>query len=322
MKLQFLPLVFILLLNSCATLFNGKEYRLHLTSVQSNSTVKIYDTIYHLPAKVMIKRSKENLQIVLESDGKEKKMELKAEPSRKFILGNLPFIYLWPISYGVDFTNQNRFYYGQNINLDINDTTTVLKKGFLRVATNRADKYFNEPYPGKKGQVNFLIGMPLVNEIRDNNEYWNRRSEAYGGVKVGLDYFYSDRKFLNLSAQTLFSFGIMPLGEYFDSYTRTSSSYISLTDNFAYKRFTFGYGLQFSRNQLKDVQVIGNAPNITTFYRNYAFGATVNSYFRILDGLHIGVVYRPDIYLVSPETKFNYGHVISGEIIWKFRLKK
>lgn len=317
------------LTTSCATYFNKKQYLLNLSARQANSTAKVYDSLYQLPAKILVTRSKANLPIVLESDGKQKAFELKAEPSRKFILGNLPFIYLWPIAYGIDYTNHNRFYYGQHIKLDINDTTMVLKKGFLRSATNAFRRYFNDPYPGKKGQINFTSGTPVASSIYNQSSYRNQATSSLLGFKAGFDYFYSDRKFLNASATILLSDTALLPVDHMESYTDTYSYYISLTDNFAHKRFSFGYGLHYSLNELKVVDkhpmpkgAEVAVPSITTYCKNYALGVNVNAYFRFYKDFHIGMVYRPDIYLVKPEAKFNYGHAISAEIIWKIRLKK
>ncbi|GEP51208.1 hypothetical protein FNO01nite_18800 [Flavobacterium noncentrifugens] len=330
MTLRFYTLLLVVVLcSSCATLFNNKHYVLDVDALQDNSTVKVYDSVYRLPAKILVTRSKANLPVVLESDGKQKTFELKAEPSRKFVLGNLPFIYLWPVSYGIDYTNHNRFYYGQHIKLDINDTTAVLKYGFLRNSTDAFNRYFNDPYRGKKGQINFAFGFPVASGVYNQSSYQNKSTFSLSGIKAGFDYFYSDRKFLNLSGQVLMSdTGFLPV-DHFESYTDTYSYYISLTDNFTHKRFTFGYGLHYSLNELKVVEEFPvpegletAIPSVTTYYKNYALGVNVNGYFRFYKDFHVGIVYRPDIYLVKPEAKFNYGHAISGEIIWKIRLKK
>jgi hypothetical protein len=94
---------------SCATIFTKKSYELELNSY-SNTKVQVYDSIYKLPTKLNVIRSKNNLPIILISDSLNKEFILKPSISPKFLYGNLSFVHFAPIGYLIDLTTVKRFY--------------------------------------------------------------------------------------------------------------------------------------------------------------------------------------------------------------------
>ena len=109
-------LVFLMLIisfTSCATLVLKKDYEVQISSNISEAKAEIQDSIYDLPAEIRIKRSKEDLAIKLFNDSLEKDFVVKAAPNGTFLYANLIYYPIFPLVYGIDFTNPKRFYYGK-----------------------------------------------------------------------------------------------------------------------------------------------------------------------------------------------------------------
>lgn len=140
-RLLFL-LVGVFSLTSCATIFSRKTYSAKFYSKTPGAKAKINDSIYTLPAKLKLPRSRKDMQVTLITDALTKDFTVKAGSSPKFVFGNLLFMQLCPVAYAVDFTNQKRFYYGKSINLDANNTVTVLRPMQGRFFKRYADKRY------------------------------------------------------------------------------------------------------------------------------------------------------------------------------------
>jgi len=87
MAKRLLPLLLLFFLSSCATLFSKKTYEMEVRSA-TYTKVKVYDSVFTLPAKVKVNRSKEALPMVFISDTISKNHLIKASLSSKFLYGN------------------------------------------------------------------------------------------------------------------------------------------------------------------------------------------------------------------------------------------
>lgn len=143
---------------------------------------------------------------------------------------------------------------------------------------------------------------------------------AFLGAAIGLDYYYSKNKFINLEVSTASDFyGSLPLKLFLIFKKRhdevMSSNYISLSNNYKFKRFTFGYGLSYARNywelRIEWPRKIKN---------NIALGLVFPIYFQAGDFFNIGVVYKPTFYRPNATDKFLYEHLISVDFAWKIKL--
>ncbi len=326
MKFRFFLFLTIALFSSCATMTTRKYYKLNICSNQENSSLKIYDTVYQLPAKVKVKRSIEDLPIVLKTDTIEKEFILKASPSRTSVFGNLPYMYLMPIAYYVDHRTQKRYYYGQNITLDLSDEK-IINKGYFPMFAHRIHDYFQKEYPGKKGQINVIMGNPLLNNLYLDNNAGKRDYNFFGGVKAGLEYFYRNNKYLSLTVSHVHEVVFKGIN---DEYLEPFSTSIELKDNYGYKRFAFGYGLSYSVNQLTEKQKIdgrrtqgSDEEAVKTNYRNYCAGLAFNTHYRFHNNVFFGISYRPNVLLLeNKNAELRYEHLISAELLFKLRLKK
>lgn len=331
-KYQYLLLIIIVFsFTSCATIFTKKTYQLEIKSY-SNTKVKVNDSIYNLPAKVNVKRSKKDLSIILISDTLNKKYTLKPSISPKYLYGNLSFVHFAPVGYLVDLTNEKRFYYGKSHFLNISDTITQINTPIRKSYTNfkkNISNYFTEKHQTNKGQINLFLSIPWVNNFNFKPNGENQKSSTgFLGLSTGIEYYHSENKFLSLNASAVMDF-IAPFpapfsydgeAEFFNSLS------VALTENHKFNRFTFGYGVNYSKNNWKfdNTTYDESIPNSKkpVYKSNYGIGLIGNGYFRVSNNFFIGLNYKPTIYNINPISKFQYEHVISFDLAWKIRLKK
>ncbi|MCZ8198685.1 MAG: hypothetical protein O9267_13860 [Flavobacterium sp.] len=328
---KLVTIVLIFSLTSCATIFTKKTYKLEIKSF-ANTKVKVYDSIYNLPAKIEVKRSKNVLPIVLISDTIKKNYSLKPSINPKYLYGNLSFVHFAPIGYLVDLTNGKRFYYGKTHFLNISDTITQINTPIRKSYKNFKDdilNYFTEKHQTNKGQINLFLSIPWINNFnfKPNGES-QKNSSGFLGLSTGIEYYHSEHKFLSLNASAVMDF-ITPVPasiSYNGEYESLSSLSIALTENHKFNRFALGYGVNYSKNnwRLENTEYDENIPNSNKpiSKANYGLGLIANGYFRVTDNFFIGLNYKPTLYNINPLNKFQYEHVISFDLAWKIQLKK
>lgn len=302
-----------------------KDYNINVSTNIENAKAVIQDSIYSLPAAFRIRRSKQDLSIKLLSDSLERDYVVKASPNGTFLYANLICYPILPIMYAVDFTNQKRFYYGKNITLNSYDTTSIIRP---RIAKKYYD-YRTKSFPTNKGQLNFTYSLPWVNSfyLQPSLEA-SKVNTGFWGISAGLEYYYKDNKYLSLTGSAVMDFFIpFPAAVDFSGEVENMYSvYTSLTDNYRFRRFTVGYGMNFSRNTWKLVYHDRFDPPPPTresaTKSSNSIGFTIDGYHQIGKRFHIGLIYRPTLLNVYPEVDFKYEHLISLDFKWKFRIKK
>ncbi len=290
-----------------------------------NALVEINDSIYNLPATVRIKRSKEDLTIKLLNDSLKKDYVVKASPNAMFLYGNLICYPILPIMYGVDFTNQKRFYYGRTIFLYSQDTTKIIRPKILKTYYD----YWHNNFETNKGRINVVLSFPWINSffLQPNSES-PKSSIGFWGISTGLEYYYRKNKFVSLKGSAVMDFFLpFPAAVDFSGEVENMYSlYISLTDNYKFRRFTMGYGLNFSENtwELKyydsfDPPPMTRDPVTKT---SKSLGITLNGYHQVSRSFFVGLIYRPTLFNVYPNYDFKYEHLISMDFLWKIRVGK
>ena len=328
---KLVTIVLIFSLTSCATIFTKKTYKLEIKSF-ANTKVKVYDSIYNLPAKIEVKRSKNVLPIVLISDTIKKNYLLKPSISPKYLYGNLSFVHFAPIGYLVDLKTEKRFYYGKSIFLNISDTITQIKTPISRSYSNSKEgiyTFFTKNHITDKGQINVTFSIPWINNFafKPSGED-QKNSTGFFGISTGIEYYHNKYKFISLNASAVIDLiAPVPASISYDGEQETLSALtISLTENHKFNRFTLGYGLNFSKNnwKLDNTEFDENVPNSKKpiFKSNYGIGFISNVYFRLGEDFYIGLNYKPTLLNIKPLQKFQYEHVISFDLMWKIRLKK
>jgi hypothetical protein len=315
----------VAILTSCATLTKRKNYDLTIDSNIPGSKVQMYYSIYNLPVKLKVKRSKHDLNLKLISDTLTRNYIIKSSPNPSFVYGNLAWLIAAPGAYIVDLTNPKRFYYGKSVFLNVKDTLGIIRPPLSK----HYHHYFSKEFPTEKGQIYLSLSIPFINGYFFQPEGEGiRRDLGFWGISCGIEYYYKRNKYLSLTTNAVTGL-IVPMGpvDISGEYQQMSSLYLSLTDDYKIKRYHFGYGLNYCVNiwELKygdfqqDSIVETRAP---IKKNNQAIGITLNGYFQFGKVFYLGLIYRPTFLNTAPNFEFKYQHLISVDFLWKIKLKK
>lgn len=320
-SLQLLILIFC---SSCATLFNTKTHELKLASKTENAQVQIKDSIYNLPTKIKVERSKEPLNLKFISDTHKVDYQIGPKLTKNFVYGNLLFLYFSPIGYSVDYTNHKRFHYGKSVLID-NDTINIT----YELKRKKRAKVFKET---NKGNLFVNASIPYFNNFHMRPENVIPESNSgFFGISLGADYYYKKKNFINLTySQNLIFETPFPAPISYDSdHEHNQTSAFLLSNNHVFNRFSVGYGLSYINYKWSlhkesefdsENNQITKADNITK--KHVALGFTFPAYYRLNKMLYLGVIYSPTFYTPNSVNKFTYEHVISLDVKVKFRIKK
>jgi hypothetical protein len=308
-----IPLLFF----SCASSRLDETYKLEIKSDRI-SKVQYRDSIFNLPTKIEVFRSDKPLQLTYIIDTIKTKHIIKPKLNTNYTYGNLFFCW----GYLIDLRNSKRFYYGKTIIFNQNDSIKIINEPIISLPTGKDFlKQFTKEYLTQKGNFKFTLSIPTACnfEMRPLNE--SIKKSVGFGISVGLDYYYIKNKYLSLN---LIAFvDNFSIGEYSKNkpIERQYSSNISLSDNFKIKRFSVGYGLNFSKNTW-DLDKSQEFDTFTKFSYikkvNYNFGFVITGYYQLLRFFYVGLNYRPTILQTYPTTNFKYQHVLSIDYQFRF----
>lgn len=180
----------------------------------------------------------------------------------------------------------------------------------------------------QKGSINLHLSLPQVNTfVLQPDDYGRQSSIGYLGVIGGLDYHYMDNRSVSIAGgvATDFPFPIPAPFDRFHPYESVSSVFYTATHNHHIKRFTFGYGVSFSRNRWGIYNGMGTADSIDHIIAkrvSYSAGLSVISNYRVWRNFHVGFIYRPSFIRFQEKERFKYEHLLALELAWRIRLRK
>jgi hypothetical protein len=187
-------------------------------------------------------------------------------------------------------------------------------------------------YQYKKHSINALISIPEMNIYSFDVENRNRINKfGFMGIGLGIEYFYKDKKSLQLRGDGIWSFVAPVPASYHPEYSswETCGAWnINLTDNFSLKRFQLGYGLNYAINiwnargywnkhpeELEDGEEAEYIKGVKE--TKHVLGLSLQANYRLGKFCYLGVIYRPSFFQLS-KPKLLYEHSISIEFLMKF----
>jgi hypothetical protein len=229
-----------------------------------------------------------------------------------------------PAAYLIDLTNQKRFYYGRSIFLSTYDTNTIIEPIILK----NIRSYFSKKYPVQKEQIFLKISLPWINSFYMQPSLESAKSNTgVWGLSVGLDYYYTDSRFFNLSFYAVTDF-FLPFPAPVDisgEYDTMSSLYTSLTHNHKLGRFYLGYGICVANNTWahRYSSRFGAPPPARDpiSKTGISAGLMTDVYYQFGKHFLTGIVYRPSFMSDDQKLEYKYEHLISLEFAWKIKLK-
>lgn len=296
-----------LFLASCASVFNEHQTTVKVYTTRPSKIIIDNDTIktFINKAKLTFRREKKILKIKIIADSIEKNLVIK--PMNSFMYYNN--ILTYGLGFLVDRKKMKRYTYPKRLFLNSSDTLS---------------KYFGYEQGDKTGQTYLHLSLPYVNSflLRPEDEPI-KQNTGFWGISVGFDHYISNNRFLNVSATAASDF-FVPVPAAVDirgEYELMSSMYLSMSNNHKVKRFSFGYGLSYSKNSW-DLQYHDQfnppppkRPPVTK--SNDAFGLIFSSYFQTGKSFNVGLIYKPTLMRLHTPQPFQYEHLISVDFAWK-----
>jgi hypothetical protein len=180
----------------------------------------------------------------------------------------------------------------------------------------------------KTGQIEIMVSIPYVNNFYSIPEGESAKwGTGFWGISGGLGYQYNPNKFGSFTLSSQIQYGIpIPMGIDYEDGTLEDqySTNLSITDNYQFNRWTFGYGLSYSRNSWR-IRYFGEdyipPLQVSRHVSNQSIGLNFATYYNVYKNFNVGIVYRPQFLTIDPTTKLNYQHSISLDIAWKWRIK-
>ena len=289
---------------------NERTTRIKLYTDRTTKLI-VNNSSYTIDNKYIIKVNRQKDTLVLIASNDTLKKEIRLKPINSF------YYYSNIITYGLgfiwDYKNPKRYTYQRNVYIDLNSIS------------KRPERFL----PSRKGQVDFIYSLPWINSFYLHPKYESTKiNTGFWGVAIGLDYYHKRNRFISLTANAVSDFFIPVPGavDISGEYELMSSIYLNLTDNLQFKRLTYGFGFNYSKNIWDHrYSKFGNPPPpsrepITK--SSQSIGLTFNGYFRLGNHFNIGLIYRPSLFNVHPYEGFKYEHLISIDFGWKWKINK
>lgn len=316
---------------SCSTISTNKNILVSIKSNAPEAVVKINDSTYQLPAKIWLNRSNKDIPLELKSGAITKNYQLQPSVNYKFVFGNLLFFHLAPVAYVVDCTNSKRFAYQSNAFLDINDSIGIIKTPMAKNFT-KFKNHFTKEYPVQKGQTNLVASLPAYNTLNFRPKGEDPKNYVgIGGIAIGVEHFYSPKKYLAASIKATLFNDLDPigfLGESFGSYDYEEfySLSFNLTHNHKINRFYLGYGLNWTNNIWirKTYTEEDFGDGIYTYSKkvNNLLGLSLNGSYQISKYLFLGCSYNQSFLDLNHISTPLYENVFSVDLSFKLPLNK
>lgn len=299
------------LLSSCATIFNSRYQRITINTTKPSTIIINSDTVLTSKnmAQFRLRRSKEAVQIISITDSITKEVPVKSRTSSTY--------YTNILNYGpgfiIDLYSTKRHAYPDEIFLNSTDTISKFKRYRIPL---KGDLLLNGSFP------HFNIF-----KLRPDGQ-GTKASAGFFGGSLGLDYYYTAKRFLNISGSAVLDF-FLPIPapvRYSHNRQVMNSVYASLSNNYRIDAFSVGYGLAFARNNWKyvyhDVYDGEQVRRDDIFRTNNSLGFIFSSYLQTRTNFSIGILYRPTFYRLNTNNHFQYEHLISVDIATKLRIMK
>lgn len=348
----------VLMLTSCSTIFRTKTQTIHVFSNASEAKVSVNDSVYNLPAKIKLLRSKKPVTLSYQSENKQFDTIIPSKSGPLFYLGNLASSPFFGAGYWVDLMNHKRFQYRKNIFLNDKDhleiqeykadryiakrnITDTLKQLEIREHINnhfeavavkikeREQREFKR-YNPTAGTFKFFMAPPTLSLIglSSKNPNLDQFNNFVGGVGFGLggDYYYKDNRFISLELSNRVN--------QFDDFWWSGHEVlarkldISVRKGHRKNRFEYSYGISYTYTDYNyslprdnsAIKPFMSDDNRRHFTDSYsALGLSSLVNYQLTSVMYIGIRYNPSIYSFRSSGKsFDYEHIIGIDYRIKF----
>lgn len=323
-------------LASCNTVLRSNMQKVNVFSNAPEAKVVINDSLYTLPAEVLLKRDKLPVKITYYSYNKQMDSIVEPKIGPVFYLLNIPTIPAFGAGYWIDLSNKKRFGYPKNIFFNTKDSLEVYEfKAERYIAKNQITdeteqeairlkikthylaseekRHKNEAkeykrYNPSAGTFRFYIAPPTLFLIGLSKENPNLDSfkNSVGGVSFGLggDYYYKSNRFVSMELshkRNRFDPGI------FGSYGLTAHKLdASVRKGHRWNRFELSYGLSLTYTDYSyeiykapygDIRPYMSEDDGEYIQSNYrTLGFSTVFNYQLTSVMFVGIRYNPAVY--------------------------
>lgn len=345
-------------LTSCNTVFRTKTQKINVFSNATAANVTVNDSVYTLPAKIELLRSKKPVTISYKSTNKQFDTVVPAKTGPLFYLGNLVTSPFFGAGYWIDLMNHKRYQYRKNIfindkeGLEIQEykadkyiakraiTDTVkqqeirenINKHFEAVDAKRKEREAREfkRFNPTEGTFRFFIAPPTISFIglSAKNPNLEEFSNFVGGVGFGFggDYYYKNKRFISLELSNR----VNQFDDFWWSGHEVLARKLDLSVRKGHRvnRFEYSYGASITYTDYEYSLPRNNVP-IKPFmsddgkrYFNDSYrtiGFSTLFNYQLTSVMFVGVRYNPSVYSFRKTGNgFDYEHVIGIDYRIKF----
>ncbi|MFV0554278.1 MAG: hypothetical protein ACK5LR_06190 [Mangrovibacterium sp.] len=292
-------------LTSCATLLNERTTYVTVKTTEPAMIICGSDSIETGRKKTVLKleRSSDPITISAISDSLKSQVTLEAQNSKiyKYNIFNLGLGML------VDKDSPKRYEYPTVVKINLHDSIP---------------RVYNPHAIPPQGSLLLHVSLPHVNSFYfQPADEGKKYSTGFLGFSAGLDYYYKENSFVNLSRSAMTNFPLpFPAPIDYDGgvHERFNLMDWSLSCNRKHGRWSCGYGVSWSEKtwRQQDFEETGN--DMTKKYATIGF--VFPAYYQFGKAFHLGLIYRPSFYQFGEHGGFNYEHSISIDFAWKIKL--
>ena len=309
------------LFSSCATIFHGPTTSVAVRTSAPADIVANGDTLRTTPRFAQSQRNARDL-----SYRHEAVLVVPRDGSRRLLVEVIGDTTRQRLQIAPVFNNTvwlNVFNYGIGILVDASGNRAyTYPSQYVNLGRENQNALFGGTYT--RGKWYITAGLPYINFYSIYAGKIGRQTNQAGfvGISLGADYHYADRHSLSIDANAITSIFIpFPAAiDLFGPHEFQHRLNVSLYDNYHLRRFSFGYGVNASRNiwqyRYYDLWLDEDEPVPPYGYddmhdSHWAAGPIVNAYWKTTHLLKVGVVYRPSLYRFGTAGGWRYGHSIS-----------
>ncbi|HEY4151211.1 MAG TPA: hypothetical protein VGM41_19875 [Chitinophagaceae bacterium] len=289
---------------SCATILNGPAQNVHIASspqirvVSVDNCVLVDSDAMVNPKTFVVPRRKKDLVVHLQLDSVVKTIMLRPQNSFAFWFN----IYM---TYGVgmlaDKDNPKRYGYpGWN---------------YFSMKDNIIRRERFEPIP--KGTWRFAGTLPVISSYNMRLPVGHYLSGGVLALEAGVEYFYKDDRYFSLNAGTGTDRGAEHIGRFYYDYS--NAGYASFRNNYVVGSFDLGYGLSLSNMQWRRVSN-GDSTVKDALSNSTVLGLSLSAQYRFGQYFRMGFLYQPGLLSTNFSPAFDYQHIFSLQLTWKFPL--
>ena len=193
--------------------------------------------------------------------------------------------------------------------------------------TGHTISYFKRRFPEKKGQLQFILGFPWINQyyLQPLKEPTGNHF-GYWGYCGGFEYFYRPNRSLSATISYITNAPSFFIGALHTDgvHEVVGATVLTLSNNVQFNRWSFGGGIQYTGNNW--IRHYGGFYDtgyvVPSVYRNdHILGLTGSVQYQLGKAFFAGIIYRPGFRRIGPEPGFLYQHSISLDFSMKLGLR-